>query len=64
MDLEPLSGQLVYQFFSDGGAIGDELVFYCFCFDVVLPYDFLETVLSSYFCATDSFGAVGFEIGE
>jgi hypothetical protein len=64
MDLEPLSRKLGYQFFSDGGSIGKELSFYHFGFYVVFPHNFLETVFSSYFCATDSFGTTGFEICE
>jgi hypothetical protein len=64
MDLEPLSRQLGYQFFPDGGAISEELVFYCFCFNVVFSNDFLQTVFPCDFGATDSFRAIDFEIGE
>jgi len=61
MNLEPLSRQFRHEFFSDAGFIGEELPFYNLGFDVVFSNDFLETVFSCYFCATDTFGAVGFE---
>jgi len=64
MNLEPLGGQFRHEFFPDHGFIGEELSFYNVCFDVVFSDDFLETVFAGYFCATDAFGAVGFEFEE